>query len=496
MASGSLTHRALAHAALVAIGVALALSCTRDGPTGQADASSATTARPSTAPPTASSSAVVDPAAGIDNLDHLIFIVQENRSFDHYFGTFPGADGIPTDGRGRPTVCANDPVLDRCVAPYHTRELVNAGGPHNHEASVVSVNDGKMDGFIEAAAARPCIAGRDPRECGQVYGPDGQPDIMSYHDASTIPNYWAYARRFVLQDAMFAPTDSWTLPAHLFLVSGWSARCTDPTDAFTCSTDLDLGDLFDDLEWYEHPTLFGWTDITWLLYQHDVSWAYYAGGVLCRRPQDTFGECEAAGPARPQNPLTGFADVKETGQLDNIKPHNEFFEAVRTDTLPSVTWVVPGRGGQSEHPGTGAPVTQGQAHVTKLINAVMRSDLWDRSAIFLTWDDWGGFYDHVVPPRVDEAGYGLRVPAMVISPWADRDLDIDSQTLSFDAYLKLIEDRFLGGQRLDGENQGRPDPRPTVREEVKLLGDLARSFDFEQEPIPPMILDPYPTGGG
>jgi phospholipase C len=81
----------------------------------------------------------------------------------------------------------------------------------------------------------------------------------------------------------------------------------------------------------------------------------------------------------------------------------------------------------------------------------------------------------------------------VISPWVDRDLPIDHQTLSFDAYLKLIEDRFLDGQRLDGENMGWPDPRPTVREDVKQLGDLAKAFDFAQQPIPPLVLGP-PTG--
>jgi len=440
----------------------------------------------------ADSPAAIDPGAGIMNLDHLIFIVQENRSFDHYFGTFPGADGIPMDELGRPTVCSEDPVLGECVPPYPTRELVNAGGPHNHESSVVSVNDGAMDGFIEAAAGRRCIRDRNVDACGKIYGPDGQPDVMAYHDERAIPNYWAYAREYVLQDAMFGPTDSWTLPAHLFLVSGWSASCTDPRDAFTCSTDLEMGELFDGLAWHEHPTLFGWTDITWLLHQNDVSWAYYAGGVLCRRPQDTFAECERDGPARPQNVLTGFAGVVENDQIGSIKTHGEFFEAVRTETLPSVTWIVPGRGGKSEHPITRTPISLGQAYVTRLINAVMRSDLWGRSAIFLTWDDWGGFYDHVVPPRVDEAGYGLRVPGLLISPWADRDLDIDHQILSFDAYLKLIEDRFLDGQRLDGQNAGRPDPRPTVREEVALLGDLAAAFDFTQEPIPPLILDPTP----
>jgi phospholipase C len=131
------------------------------------------------------------------------------------------------------------------------------------------------------------------------------------------------------------------------------------------------------------------------------------------------------------------------------------------------------------------------AHVTRLVNAVMKGPLWASSAIFLTWDDWGGFYDHVKPPRVDVNGYGLRVPGLLISPYA-RAGTIDHQTFSFDAYLKLIEDRFLGGQRLDPATDGRPDSRPTVRETVAILGDLALEFDFEAEPQPPLILDPTP----
>src|SRR3990172_7197137 len=118
-----------------------------------------------------------------------------------------------------------------------------------------------------------------------------------------------------------------------------------------------------------------------------------------------------------QTPLPSFTTVQENRQTGNIRTHSDFTAALRDGTLPSVSWIVPGRGGISEHPGTGEPITKGQAYVTELINAVMRSDYWERSAIFLTWDDWGGFYDHVEPPRVDDSGYGLRVPGMLISPW-------------------------------------------------------------------------------
>ncbi len=139
---------------------------------------------------------------------------------------------------------------------------------------------------------------------------------------------------------------------------------------------------------------------------------------------------------------------------------------------------------------TGA-VSSGQSYVTSLINATMASPEWDSTAIFLSWDDWGGFSDHVTTPAVDENGYGLRVPAMVISPYAKAGY-IDHQTLSFDAYDKFIEDDFLHGQRIDPRTDGRPDPRPDVRENVKILGDVAADFNFAQPPRPPTMLPVHP----
>ena len=139
-------------------------------------------------------------------------------------------------------------------------------------------------------------------------------------------------------------------------------------------------------------------------------------------------------------------------------------------------------------------MSTGQAYVTGLINAIMQGPDWSSTAIFLAWDDWGGFFDHVVPPHIDINGYGLRVPGLVISPYAKKGY-IDHQTLSFDAYVKFIEDDFLGGQRIDPQTDGRPDPRPTVRENVSQLGNMMADFDFSQQPRPPVVLPTNPAPG-
>jgi phospholipase C len=187
--------------------------------------------------------------------------------------------------------------------------------------------------------------------------------------------------------------------------------------------------------------------------------------------------------------LPAFDTVHRDGQLANIQGVARFYRAARAGTLPAVSWVVP-NGAVSEHPP--ALISDGEAYVTRLINAIMRGPDWSSTAIFLSWDDWGGFYDHVVPPQVDQNGYGLRVPGLVISPYARKGY-IDHQTLSFDAYLKFIEDDFLGGQRLDPQSDGRPDPRPDVRENASQLGDLTSDFDFSQQPRPPVLLPTHPS---
>jgi phospholipase C len=424
------------------------------------------------------------------HLRHLIFIVQENRSFDHYFGTYPGADGFPRDAKGRIDVCIPDP-LRSCDRPYHSTNQWAAGGPHAQRNSIADVNGGKMNGFVSQAVVGPiyCADHRSDPTCAAYLGPAEQPDVMSYHTRADIPNYWSYADHFVLQDHMFAPADSWTLPSHLFLISAWSASCTDPRDPMTCSSDLALADQNRIMRQHQDVPLWGWTDITYLLDEQHVSWAYYVGDDTCfYDPCPKGANGQVTGPQ--QNPLPWFTTIRQDGQVRNVKPHSAYFDAAAAGTLPSVSWVMPYKG-VSEHPNSGEPIWKGMRHVTQVVNAAMNGPDWSSTAIFLTWDDWGGFYDHVKPIRIDPNGYGIRVPGLLISPWAKAGT-IDHQTLSFDAYLKLIEDLFLGGQRLDPKTDGRPDPRPTVRENAPALGDLLREFSFTQTPIGPLVLDPAP----
>ena len=241
------------------------------------------------------------------------------------------------------------------------------------------------------------------------------------------------------------------------------------------------------------PPIYAWTDLTYLMHRAGVSWRYYvANGTEPDCANDALLTCppvhQSATTPGIWNPLPLFDTVRQNHQLSNITSVTNFKTAAATGHLPDVSWVIPS-GEVSEHPP--AKVSAGQAYVTGLVNAVMRGPDWKSTAIFLTWDDWGGLYDHVVPPTVDVNGYGLRVPGIVISPYARRGY-IDHQVLSFDAYAKFIEDRFLRGQRLDPANDGRPDSRPIVRENVSRLGDLISDFDFTQKPRPPMILPTNP----
>jgi phospholipase C len=426
-------------------------------------------------------------------IKHVVVIMQENRSFDEYFGTFPGADGIPMKD-GVPTVCSPNPITGVCVKPYHDPSLVNLGGGHDVWSARADVAKGAMNGYVTNLMHRlGCFPDSKVKHARQCATAVDKPDVMGWHDAREIPNYWAWAKDYVLQDRMFEPSFGSSLPAHVAMVSAWSAKCPDPTDVNTCRPDL----VNPRSPKKTHPDVpsYAWTDVTWLAHERNVDWAYYivpgapgdcaSGDPLCK---PSLG---APGTPYIWNPLPDFEDVHQDGQIGNVQKVSRFFAAARAGTLPAFSWITPDWD-RSDHPS--ASLRTGQAWVTRVVNAIMRSPDWSSTAIFVAWDDWGGFYDHVMPPKVDEWGYGLRVPGLLISPYA-RTGYIDHQTLSFDAYLKLVEDLFLGGQRLDPKTDGRPDPRPNVRENAAILGDLLAEFDFTQPPRTPMILPLHPKPG-
>src|SRR5262249_13663739 len=254
------------------------------------------------------------------------------------------------------------------------------------------IDDGRMDGFIRAAeeARHRCADANDPA-CAN----GDRTDVLGYHDDREIPNYWQYAREFVLQDRMFEPTGSWSPPAHLYLLCAGSAKCR-RHDPLTCRSELrDPGGVREHARRHHHTTLqnppdYAWTDFTYLLFRAHVSWKYY----VAEGTEPDCADDEAVCDPKPQsvgtpgiwNPLPRFDTVRADAQLANGQTRDHFYDDARHGTLPAVSWIVP-NGELSEHPP--ALISAGQDYVTGLINTIMRGPAWSSTAIFLAWDDWG-----------------------------------------------------------------------------------------------------------
>jgi phospholipase C len=457
-------------------------------------------------------------SSGIHKIRHVVVLMMENRSFDNFFGTYPGADGIPRS-HGHFTVCMPDPRNGGCQRPWHDSRFINGGTAHAESDFLAQLDHGRMDGFIADAedpqgGSRWCSTGHQ-----KVCSAAAPEDVMGYHTARELPTYWDYAKNFVLNDHMFEPVGSWSAVAHLFEVSEWSASCTNGWQPSTCQTDIDnawplphgntvvyctlnrvLGVLHV-MHGCRPPSqapkpVFGWTDMTYLLHRHHVSWGYFVTPGPAPDCESGSSSCKpthvSTGSDNLWNPLIGFATVRQDHELGNISTTQQFLTLARRGKLPAVSWIAPDQP-HSDHPP--ADLRSGQEFVANAINTIERGRDWRSTAIFLAWDDWGGFYDHVKPPTVGGYQYGFRVPALVISPYARHGF-IDHQPMSFDAYNKFIEDDFLGGQRLDPRTDGRPDPRPNVRENLPETGNIARDFNFHQAPRRPLILPLYPRGHG
>jgi phospholipase C len=440
-------------------------------------------------------------------IKHVIVIMQENRSFDSYFGTFPGANGLNL------SVCL---PLDRgspksgCVMPFHDPHDSNAGGPHgNRDAEkdldkgiTQALNDGFAIAQAEAKPRKKCEKDPNNPECAGSGAGVLRHDVMGYHDAAEIPNYWAYAQNFVLQDAMFAGVRSWSLPAHLDLISEWVAACTRAHDARSCTTTSAISFAG------TKDLIFPWVNLFQLFDVHNVSWKYYLAAG--QEPDCEDGEMDCPPETQDRkvpsiwNPGPAFTYIKaqaEAYKSSHFVDYAKFATDIAGGTLPQVSWIVPNQD-FSEHPP--AAVSTGMEYVTSIVNTVMQSPYWANTVIFITWDDWGGFYDHAVPPIADMnqtetpvQGFGLRVPGLMISAYAKAGT-IDHDVYSDDSYATFIEDLFAGGARLDPAQLGNPDSRPDIRDALKTvttvsgenvkIGNLMNEFDFSQKPLPPLIL--------
>jgi len=427
-------------------------------------------------------------------LQHIIFIVQENHSFDNYFGTFPGVNGF-----NNAPPCCSDFIGAETMAgwqnlfltrPFHqdvTKPIMIVGdelppgvedaedmsapsanstltGPfpfgdeisidlnHASKTATADWNNGAMNGFVIN---------------------EGK-DTMGYYDGNDIPYYWDYASNYVIDDNFFSSQMGPSFPNHLYIASGTNGPGATVNGKLNRGNWLKNGYVVDN---YPGQTFYGlaldWMALAQELTQSGISWSWYTG----------------ENPSVPTywNVLPYFSYFQQNpSQLHlHLKSVGAFPPDILNGELPAVSWITPGewapptepsacKGSMSEHPP--ARIDCGMDYVAYLVNRVMESQYWQSSAIVITWDDYGGFYDHVPPPRVDKYGEGFRVPAIVISPWAKHSY-VDHTPYEFASLLKMVEDNW-NLPRL---------PNPNDRDELSSIGDMGNAFDFSQTPLPALI---------
>jgi phospholipase C len=345
-------------------------------------------------------------------IKRAIYVMMENRSFDNLFGRFPGANGTTVGVKaGREVPLAPCP------------HWLPGDLPHDRAAHLNDVNGGAYDGFGN--------------------GQFGDPWAYTTFDGDTIPNYWSWARDYVLCDNFYGSAAGPSYPNHFFFVAGQSGGTIDNPENILTRTmsngktfkswgcDAVGEDVFvlvkdEQDNTTKHDSCFTFRTVPEQLEEADVSWAYYAA--------------EPGQAGYFWNALNGVAGVYHTDlwRPERIRPVERLAQDIQAGRLPSVTWVTP-RFELSDHP----PESTCFAHnwVTDIVNAVMQSPDWAHTAVFLTWDEWGGFYDHVPPPAVDDVGFGFRVPMLVISPYAKRGY-VDDAEGEFSTPLRFVADNW------------------------------------------------------
>jgi phospholipase C len=372
-------------------------------------------------------------------IKHVVFIVKENRSFDNYFGTFPGANGATqgTLSNGQQITLQHMPD-----APPHDSD-------HTWYSSLMAEDNGKMDRF-------------DLIPLGNVDG-----DLMAYSQLTEadIPNYFAYAKNFVLADNMYSSLHGPSMPNHLYTIAATSdGDISTPIEGsknWSWGCDGDNRNMqVEVMDKEGHITLqfpcFDFTTLADVLDTAQVSWKYYAPPEGERGYQySSFNEIK---------------HIRYGNDWNNVVPESQFIQDASSGKLPAVSWVVTGYA--NEHPPH--PTCFGENWTVRQINAIMQGPDWASTAIFLVWDDFGGLYDHVVPPSVDMFGLGIRVPLLIISPYAKPGY-ISHTAYEHSGVLRFIEETF---------------GLPNLGNRDVTANDMMDSFDFTQDPNSPLILTP------
>ncbi|MDP9295924.1 MAG: hypothetical protein M3O88_04400 [Actinomycetota bacterium] len=428
----------------------LAVSCTRssDGGTSPTPDIPQTPTGPTTPTTPAATTPTVSPGSMTESMveqiptkwpiKHVVFLVKENRTFDNLFGTFPAANGA-TSG------------MDHGVRRPLTRGTDGRAHdiPHCYVCSLSAWDQGKMDGFNQTIYANRWA-------------------YTQLHK-DQLPNYWHWAQQNVLADNFFSSAQGPSFPNHLYSIAATSGGAHDNprripgithgSNTFGCDAPktqkvaVDSGGTTRMV-----APCFNFTTEGDLLNRRKIPWAYYAA----TEQQKGYIWSAYSALRRYRN------DPANWNQ--HIFPVDNVVQDIKANRLPPVTWITP-RFELSEHPEYN--FCYGENWSTKVIDAIMNSSMWKNTAIFLTWDDYGGFYDHVPPPQVDGFGFGLRVPLLVLSPYAKRGV-VDHHLGEFSSVLRFVEENWHLTQLTHRDRNAT---------------DMSYDFNFHQQPRPP---DPLP----
>jgi phospholipase C len=387
------------------------------------------------------------PPAFASKIDHVVFIFMENHAYDNLFAGYclvlgpdcnGTANGIPY-GTQEPQLNASGGA----VTPYNftARNLTTPDQNHYYNATIESIDGGRMDGFLSA---------------------EGTPRVFGHYNGSTVPVYWDLAQEYALGDNFFSSALSYSLPNHWYSLAGRA-----PTVGF----DMPNNSTSSRHDYLNESN--STRTIQDLLNNSTVSWKYYDW------PLDTYATAiDQPGGTNPPgsayafwNPLAARHESYDSYFVQHFANRTNLFTDIAAGALPDISWVIP-QANFSDHPP--ANLSAGEAFVANVVDAIESSQYWGSTAIFLSWDDYGGFFDHVAPPALDPLGLSIRVPFLVISPYTRAGTIVHSLGY-FESTLAFMEHRWSLGC-LGPRDCGAP--------------DLQDYFDFNMAPRAPILFDP------